>query len=221
MNDDGFWIEHDVLTPQECGSLVEAIGESNGSRGKAGRRNLMSNSSVASIVMDSRLVRIAGNVLKNQPVAYRATVFDKSADSNWFVGWHQDVVLPLASRFESSEWGSWSRKGGVLFARAPAWALSRVVALRIHLDTSTVDNGPLRVISGSHRLGVLTSDDVSRTVRESNYVECAVPGGGVLAMRPLLIHSSPRAFSNATRRVLHIEYADSLWLAEDICLAAA
>ena len=221
MNERGFWTEHDVLTPQECSSLVEELGQRDCARSKAGRRNLMRDGSVADLALDPRLLRIAHNALRSPAVPYRATLFDKSADANWFVGWHQDVVLPVATRFVSSQWGPWSKKGGVLFARAPAWALSRVVALRIYLDPSTFDNGPLRVISGSHSLGVLTSDDVSKIARERKYVECAVPRGGVLAMKPLLIHSSPRARTTATRRVLHIEYADSLCLADDICLAAA
>jgi hypothetical protein len=43
----------------------------------------------------------------------------------------------------------------------------------------------------------------------------------VLAMRPLLIHSSSKARAPEPRRVLHIEYADSLDLAEGIRLAVA
>lgn len=172
MNDAGYLIKHDVLTPRECDRLIQAVSRGDGSRGKAGRRNLMSNRSFASVAMDSRLLRIAGNALGGRAVPYRATFFEKCSDSNWFVGWHQDAVLPLASRFESNEWGPWSMKGGVLFARAPAWALSRVIALRIHLDTSTAENGPLRVISGSHSLGLLSSNEVLKIARECQYVEC-------------------------------------------------
>lgn len=217
----GYWIEHDVLTQHECDSLIEHLGDCDRAHGKAGRRNLMKDNRIADFATDPRLLRIARDALRSMAIPYRATLFEKSSDANWSVRWHQDVVLPLASRFESAQWKSWSEKGGVLFARAPAWALARVVALRIHLDPSTFDNGPLRVISGSHSLGVLTSDDVSKLARQHKYVECAVPRGGVLAMKPLLIHSSLRAITTAPRRVLHIEYADSLWLTDDICLAAA
>jgi hypothetical protein len=48
-----------------------------------------------------------------------------------------------------------------------------------------------------------------------------VPQGGVLAMRPLLIHSSSKARTPDPRRVLHIEYAESLDLAPGILLAIA
>ena len=48
-----------------------------------------------------------------------------------------------------------------------------------------------------------------------------VPQGGVLAMRPLLIHSSSKGRTEGLRRVLHIEYAESLMLDEHIRLAVA
>jgi hypothetical protein len=36
-------------------------------------------------------------------------------------------------------------------------------------------------------------------------IDCVVPAGGVVAMRPLIIHASSKFLSNARRRVLHIE----------------
>lgn len=52
-------------------------------------------------------------------------------------------------------------------------------------------------------------------------MECEVGRGGVLAMRPLLIHSSSKARSDKPRRVLHIEYADSLKLTDAVQLPVA
>ena len=74
----------------------------------------------------------------------RATLFDKSPDSNWLVVWHQDTALPLVERKDLPGWGPWSTKEGVLYAHAPSQALSQVLALRVHLDDSTSVNGPLR-----------------------------------------------------------------------------
>src|SRR4030095_9839691 len=123
---------------------------------------------------------------------------------------------PLASVNVSSEWGPWSRKAGVIYAHAPTWALSRTIARRLHLDASTPQNGPLRVIPGSHANGVLSVEDVFAVARHQTPVDCIVPRGGVLAMRPLLIHSSSKSKADFPRRVLHIEYADSLDLSEGI-----
>ena len=38
--------------------------------------------------------------------------------------------------------------------------------------------------------------------------ECLCPPGGVIAMRPLLVHASSKSVTTASRRVLHIEYLD-------------
>jgi hypothetical protein len=56
-------------------------------------------------------------------------------------------------------------------------------------------------------------------VSKNEYVECCAPQGGVIVMRPLVIHSSSKVRSAKSRRVLHIEYADSPDLADQIRLA--
>jgi ectoine hydroxylase-related dioxygenase (phytanoyl-CoA dioxygenase family) len=90
-----------------------------------------------------------------------------------------------------------------------------------HLDASTNENGPLRVVQGSHSLGVLRDQDVSDYVGAHHHTTCLVSRGGVLAMRPLLLHSSSKALTAMPRRVLHIEYADSLDLTPGVHLALA
>lgn len=221
MKDAGFWIGEDLLSQQECDSLVESLSENREARGRAGARHLMGLPAVAEVANDPRLLGIARRTLGEEAVPYRATLFEKSGRANWLVVWHQDTALPLASRFDSPEWGPWSEKAGRLYAHAPAWALSRVLALRVHLDASTAGNGPLRVIPGSHAAGVLSDEEVFSVARRQEHVDCLVPRGGVLAMRPLLIHSSSKARSEGPRRVLHIEYADSLILGGGIRLAVA
>ena len=221
MDDAGYQITEPILSPQECDDLAVALADIGARRGRAGARHLMTIPAVASLASDVRLVNLASDVLGGPAVPYRATLFEKSGRANWLVVWHQDTALPLVSRVASSEWGPWSVKAGVVYAHAPTWALERVVALRIHLDASRSENGPLRVIPGSHRLGVLEDEEVFARSRQSNSAECVVERGGVLAMRPLLIHSSSKAWANASRRVVHIEYADSLDLGPGLRLAVA
>jgi ectoine hydroxylase-related dioxygenase (phytanoyl-CoA dioxygenase family) len=139
--------------------------------------------------------------------------------ANWLIAWHQDIVLPLAEQFTGDGWGPWSIKGGVRHAQAPSWALARVIALRLHLDDSTSTNGPLRVISGSHQDGLLSDSQILARAKQGPEVERTVPRGGVIAMRPLLIHASSKSEDHQPRRVLHIEYADALTLGPGIQLA--
>lgn len=190
-------------------------------KGRAGTRHLMSNPSVRELAQDGRLLGIAQKALGKPAAPFRATLFAKSGAANWLIPWHQDTALPLAGEFVDSEWVSWSQKAGIRYAHAPAWALSRVVALRVHLDPSTIENGPLRVVPGSHLAGVLTDEGVRDYVQGHGQTTCLVPRGGVLVMRPLLIHASSKAETNAPRRVLHLEYADSLDLKPGIRLALA
>ena len=221
MDDTGFFVAEDVLSQAECDGLSSVLASGAVGRGRAGARHLMSAQQVRELATDVRLLQLAAGGLGGNAVPFRATLFDKSARANWLVVWHQDTALPLAGKVASSEWGPWSVKAGVLYAHAPSWALERIVALRVHLDASAPDNGPLRVIPGTHRLGVLNDEEVFFMGRHLESVDCVVGRGGVLAMRPLLVHSSPKLKVDHPRRVLHIEYADALDLKDGVRLAVA
>jgi hypothetical protein len=67
----------------------------------------------------------------------------------------------------------------------------------------------------------LTDEAVFGAAKMQEHVVCLAPRGGVLAMRPLLIHSSSKARADEPRRVLHIEYAEGLELDESVRLAVA
>jgi hypothetical protein len=176
---------------------------------------------VQQVASDPHLVAIACRFLGPSAIPFRATLFGKSPDSNWLVGWHQDTALPLRERRDVSGWGPWSVKAGITYAHAPAAALSRVVALRLHVDDSGPDNGPLRVLPGTHTRGVMSDAEVAQLARDVHAVDCVSPAGGVVAMRPLLVHASSKAESDQRRRVLHIEYADSLDIGAGLELAIA
>ena len=188
---DGYFIEPSVLSDLECEALLASL--IHPKRGRAGARHLMRHPAIARLAADGRLLVLARRVLGGRAVPFRATLFEKSAAANWLFAWHQDHALPLTARFDAPGWGPWSEKGGILDAHAPSWALSRVVALRVHLDASTTDNGPLRVIPTSHCLGVLTDAQVLDFAKAHDPTEYVVHRGGVIAMRPLIIHSSSKA----------------------------
>lgn len=199
--------------------VAAALSSGTISRSRAGIRHLMANPTVAALASSDRLIEQAKEWLGGAAVPFRATLFEKSRRTNWLIPWHQDTAIPLTRRFDAAGWGPWSEKAGAIYSHAPAWALARVIALRVHLDTSHADNGPLRVVPGSHLGGVLTDRSVLEYASTHEQVECLSPRGGVIAMRPLLIHSSSKAQSSEVRRVLHLEYADSLDLGGGIQLA--
>ena len=208
-----------MLSEPEVAALATELSDRKLNRSRAGARHLMRHPAVAAVARDPRLAAIARRFLKAEPIPYRATLFNKSPLNNWLVVWHQDTALPLRERRDVEGWGPWSVKAGVTYAHAPAVALARVIALRLHLDDSRLDNGPLRVIPGTETLGVLSDSEVTRLVADASPVDCLVPSGGVIAMRPLILHASSKAESNRPRRVLHIEYTDSLRLDHGLELA--
>ena len=179
----------------------------------------MSLPAVRDLSADARLLSIARDWVGETALPFRATLFDKSPDRNWLIVWHQDTALPVESRVDVPGWGSWSMKAGVNYAHAPAETLTRVVALRLSLDDSGPDNGPLRVLPDTHELGVLTDEAIATVSNRVDPVDCCVEAGGVVVMRPLTVHASSKTLSERPRRVLHIEYADALDVAPRLRLS--
>jgi ectoine hydroxylase-related dioxygenase (phytanoyl-CoA dioxygenase family) len=210
-----------LLTPTDLDPLIAKLSEPGLPRSRAGVRHAMRFRCVNSLARDGRLLEIARQVLGEGALPFKATVFDKSSTANWLVVWHQDTALPLKRRRELAEWGPWSVKEGVTYAHAPATALNRILALRVHLDDSTPENGPLKVLSGTHVHGVLTDDAIHDFSTRIESTECPVSRGGVLAMRPLIIHASSKSQTESARRVLHIEYAETAVIADGLELALA
>jgi ectoine hydroxylase-related dioxygenase (phytanoyl-CoA dioxygenase family) len=205
----GFSIVPQVFGASELDELMRELDTHSIQRSRAGARHLLSVPAIAAVARDARLINLATEVLGCAPVPFGATLFDKSPEANWLVTWHQDRALPLLERREVPGWGPWSEKGGVIYAHAPADVLACVVAIRLHLDDSTEENGPLRVLPGTHRLGVLSDVEIHDAAQRIEPVVCTVDRGGVIIMRPLVVHASSKVTAPAPRRVLHFEYAAS------------
>ena len=222
MLDLGYSIEESVLTYNECQTLLDSLAPIMTNERRGGVRHLMSSCEpVQMIAKDGRLTSRAEECLGKPAIPFKATLFCKTGKANWLVSWHQDTALPLVKFYSGSGWGPWSEKAGVEYALAPAWALERIVALRVQLDPSDETNGPLRLIAGSHKFGVFDADAINDVVRRGAEIVATTDAGGVIAMSPLIVHASSKATTAEPRRVLHIEYADALELSPGIQLASA
>jgi ectoine hydroxylase-related dioxygenase (phytanoyl-CoA dioxygenase family) len=82
-----------------------------------------------------------------------------------------------------------------------------MLTVRIHLDKTNESNGALKVIPGSHCHGKLTDVEIDRWKQLSSDISCNLEPGGILLMRPLLLHASSAAVVPSHRRVIHLEYA--------------
>lgn len=152
-----------------------------------------------------RSLPVLSEVLRNR-VAVQCTYFDKRSDANWLVPIHQDLSIPVKEFVEAEALTGWTRKQERIFVQAPVDVLEKMIAVRFHLDDSDHGNGPLRVIAGSHRLGRIPSRDCARHRAEHGEVDCVVPRGGVILMKPLLLHASSKSMTSRRRRVLHFVF---------------
>jgi hypothetical protein len=149
---------------------------------------------------------LAREVLGPHAFAFRATLLGKSPNSNWLLVWHPDTAQPMRRRIDVTGWASWSTRPGIAYAHATHGVLSHVLALRVHRDDSTPENGPLRVLPQTHKLGLLGDDRIHEVAGPMAPVECLASQGRVVGMRPLLVPASSKSRSEMRRTVLHIEY---------------
>ncbi len=217
----GYGIVPGIVGESETRSLLWDLDGSGLPRSRAGIRHLMSHPAVSRIAHSENVLATVKGILGERAIPFRATLFDKSPASNWLVMWHQDTALPLLGKKESEGWGPWSVKDGVTYAHAPAKALEKVLAVRLHLDDSNLRNGPLRILPGTHNAGVLTDDEIHELSGKIQAVECPVPLGGAILMCPLIVHASSKSTSDDPRRVLHIEYASEKEILPGMTLAIA
>ena len=203
---DGFELHPGVLSSLETDALAREL--SAGADASPNRRNLLrDNATVARVATSAALAAIADRALDAVAFPVRVLLFDKVDGANWGVPWHQDLAIPVSGKVDAPGFGGGSVKEGVPHVLPPAEVLARMVTLRLHLDDCGEDNGPLRVVPGSHRFGKLSAPEIARVSGETPGFICLAIRGSVLAMRPLLLHASSAARRPAHRRVLHIEYA--------------
>jgi hypothetical protein len=135
----------------------------------------------------------------------KAIYFDKPAGSNWLVAWHQDLMINVAQRADRPGYGPWTAKAGWVAVQPPAAVLENTVTIRLHLDDCDATNGALKVVPGSHRQGVVPAESIASHTATATV--CAVPAGGAMLMKPLLLHASNRSTSARPRRVIHLEFS--------------
>lgn len=199
----------DQILSQLSATLNDRVEESESIRARSGavyaaRNMLKVFPPVASMWEMPRLLDLVGEVLGPDAGLVRVLYFDKPPDRTWTLPWHKDLTITVRRPAgNANEQHKIRDKAGVPHVEAPLQVLESMLTLRLHLDEVTSENGPLKVVSGSHRTGKrLTLDDgPQKTI--------CVNRGDVLAIRPLVSHSSARSTAGTTRhrRILHFEFS--------------
>jgi ectoine hydroxylase-related dioxygenase (phytanoyl-CoA dioxygenase family) len=211
---EGFAIREGVLSTLEVARLLAAIERIDqlGSVRKHGGifavRNLLDVSSeVRELAGSPAVCTLVESVLGPGFFPVRGILFDKIADANWKVPWHQDVTIAVQERVEADGFGPWSMKADVLHVQPPAFVLERMISIRLHLDPCDEANGALRIIPGSHRLGRIPEARIAAVREGAAERVCELGVGGALLMRPLLLHASSPSRVPRHRRVVHLDFA--------------
>jgi len=199
---DGFAILTQFLGDAQLQSLRDAVAGLDA----AGVRHLGAKVAAVGELAASAAVRdVVTAVLGPQARLVRSLFFNKDAEHNWHVSWHQDLTIAVVARHEVAGFGGWSVKESVPHVQAPSALLERMLTLRVHLDAADACNGALWVAPGSHRCGQIR--DESAVLQQCRTQVCAVAAGDALLMRPLLLHASRKSTSHRPRRVVHLEFA--------------
>lgn len=138
----------------------------------------------------------------------KAIFFNKPARSNWFVSYHQDLSISVKDKIKKEEYTKWTNKNGQLGVIPPKEILESTVTFRIHLDETNNTNGALRVLPKTHKKGIIRIDEKLDKSSLGNEELCLVTKGGVMLMKPLLIHASSKSVSEKDRRVIHLEFCN-------------
>jgi Phytanoyl-CoA dioxygenase (PhyH) len=204
LESDGFAVVTDVINVVRCAVLathLEAVGKFG-----AGSRALLMQPWCQKLAGNLRESPLLSGALPLNAVAVQCTVFDKSPTKNWLVSLHQDLSVPVKRRIESRECTGWSEKEGQVYVQPPVNVLEQLVAVRVHIDACPAESGALRVVPGSHAFGRLDTARAEELKKERREMVVPVARGGVLVMRPLILHASSKATEPKPRRVLHFVF---------------
>ncbi len=159
---------------------------------------------VARLWQESALGQVLVDILGPEFGLVRGLFFDKPPGRSWWLPWHKDLTIAVQNNQLPSElFTRPTLKAGVPHVIAPVALLENMLTIRLHLDDVTSENGPLRVIPGSHLTGArIVADDAEP-------VTIFATRGDALAMRPLICHSSGDSLTGTElhRRILHLEFA--------------
>lgn len=212
MND-GFTVINGIYTDAEVKSILEVIASADQSNPAfrktddlfAIRQFLKELPQVVPLIFNDKLKAIIAALFDQDYFVTKSIYFDKPELSNWFVAWHQDLTIVVDKKTDVEGYGPWTVKQNQFGVQPPLPILQDNFTIRIHLDDTNEANGALKVIPGSHLKDICRPETIDWDTETET--TCNVKAGGLMIMRPLLLHASNRTTNNQKRRVVHIEFS--------------
>lgn len=214
ITNEGFAVVENVFTQEEVDQINDAIKDLDSSsptfrKSKdlfAIRQFLNSAPKLRQLIFSEKLRNLVGDLFGPDYFVTKSIYFDKPEESNWFVAYHQDLTISVNTRADIKGFDFWTVKQNQYAVQPTIDILQDNFTIRIHLDDTDENNGALKVIPKSHNKGVYRPETIDW--ENETEVNCAVGRGGIMIMKPLLLHSSSRTTNNKKRRVIHIEFSN-------------
>ncbi len=203
----GYQIIEEVYSKEEVAAILQSL-DNQPIENKFGVREFLSERpETASKVFTKKLLQIIENIAPACNKSIKSIYFDKPPNANWIVNWHQDLTINVTEKKDIPDYKNWRVMPERTIVQPNRTLLESLFTIRIHLDDCTKENGALRVIENSHNQGVI---EIKEWMINKKGVEriCEVKQGGILMMKPLLLHASKRTENEKNRRVIHIEFTD-------------
>lgn len=211
----GFTIIEDVVSNDDIHSILQIISQAGtstpafrkGNELFAIRQFLKEVPAAIPFVFSDTLKMLIRSIFGEDYFLIKSIYFDKPEGSNWFVSYHQDLTISVNKKADLAGFNSWTVKQGQFGVQPPVFILENNFTIRIHLDDANENNGALRVVPGSHLKGIHRPEIFNPDCEKE--IVCGVNKGGIMVMKPLLMHASGRSTNNSKRRVIHIEFSNA------------
>jgi ectoine hydroxylase-related dioxygenase (phytanoyl-CoA dioxygenase family) len=211
----GFATVEAVYSNDEIDSLLQVLAQIDSNKATfrktadlfAIRQFLKEVPNVVPLIFTPTLATIISEVFGDDFFVVKSIYFDKPSASNWFVAYHQDLTISVDKKLDLLGFGPWTTKQNQFAVQPPLTILQDNFTIRIHLDYTDASNGALKVINQSHLKGIYRPETINWD--EETEIICPVKKGGIMFMKPLLLHASNKTTNQAQRRVIHIEFSRS------------
>ncbi|MFY1047318.1 phytanoyl-CoA dioxygenase family protein [Chryseobacterium sp. GP-SGM7] len=214
ITENGFTVINSIFSANEIEKISEVIQNIDTSKETfrksedlfAIRQFLKEIPEVKDLIFNENLKTIIKEIFGENYFTVKSIYFDKPEKSNWYVAYHQDLTISVDKKVELENFAPWTTKQNQFAVQPPLDILENIFTIRIHLDDTDENNGALKVVPKSHAKGIYRPETIDWNVETEKI--CNVEKGGIMIMKPLLLHGSNRTTNGKKRRVIHIEFSD-------------
>lgn len=214
LDQKGICIINDIYSSDEIQSIVNLIDTLNTSKPTfrksedlfAIRQFIKELPEIKELVFNKTLQSVINTIGGNNYFIVKSIYFDKPEKSNWFVAYHQDLTISVDRKIETEGFNFWTAKHNQFAVQPPTTLLENIFTIRIHLDDTNEENGALKIVEGSHLKEIYRPKTIDWNIEKETF--CNVKKGGIMLMKPLLLHGSNRTVNQKRRRVIHIEFSN-------------